>query len=266
MSKSMIIALIFYYGMLLGGLATMLVSGWGWVAWGTYLVAMPAGALALRYAGLRSWPALTKRPRHRALRSAMFAAALAAALVLAFFAALTAISWVTVDQHRVSIRALVVSVLGPQLLVATWEELAFRGALQPIAIAHLGTVKGLATVSVLFGLFHLPNIFYHDVPAALIPQTVITLTLMGFVLGLTSLWTDGQLILPIALHFGWNSACFGLEQTLSYHFTGPQWLIGTPAWFPESGLLGALALAALAVPAKRLARLPSRNPVEVSAS
>lgn len=230
----------------------MLFDGWGWVAWGTYLIAMPAGALAVRYATLRSWPALAKRPRHRALRSAMFAAALAAALVLAFFAALTAISWVTVDQHRVSIRALVVSVLGPQLLVATWEELAFRGALQPIAIAHLGTVKGLATVSVLFGLFHLPNIFYHNVPAALVPQTLIALALLGLVFGLTSLWTDGQLILPIALHFGWNSACFGLEQTLSYHFTGPQWLVGTPAWFPESGLLGLLTLMLLAGTLQRL--------------
>ena len=259
----MIIALIFY-GMLLGGLATMLVSGWGWIAWGTYLFAMPVGALALRYAGLYSWPTLVKPPRALMLSRAAIAAASAAMLVGALFALFTLAGWATIEQHDVSARALVLSVLGPQLLVATWEEVTFRGALQPLAVHHLGRNKGLATASALFGLFHLPNILYHDVPAALIPQTVVALALMGLVFGLTSLRTNGQLALPIALHYGWNSACFGLEETLSYHLTGPQWLVGTPAWFPESGLLGALALAALAAPAWRLAGLPSRSPSEVS--
>ncbi len=52
--------------------------------------------------------------------------------------------------------------------------------------------------------------------------------------------------MPIALHFGWNSACFGLEEVFVYRFVGPQWLVGSPAWFPESGLLGAAMLIVLA--------------------
>lgn len=243
---------LLFYLILLGGLSTMLFDGWGWVAWGTYLLAMPAGALAVRHITLRSWPALATPPVREALKQAALAAGLAAALVLTLFAALTAIGWVTADWHRVSIRALMGSVLGPQLLVATWEELAFRGALQPIAIARLGKAQGLVTASALFGLFHLPNILYHDVPAALVPQTVIALAVMGLVFGAAALRESGQLAVPIALHFGWNSACFGLEEVWTYHFTGPQWLIGTPAWFPESGLLGLLTLALLAGALQRL--------------
>jgi membrane protease YdiL (CAAX protease family) len=174
------------------------------------------------------------------------------AMVLALFAILVAIGRVTADWRQVSAGTLLVRVLGPQLLVATWEELAFRGALQPIAIARLGTTQGLATASVLFGLFHLPNILYHDVPVALIPQTVIALTIMGIAFGAATLRADGQLAWPIALHFGWNSACFGLEETFTYHFKGPQWLVGTPAWFPESGLPGLLTLVILAVALQRL--------------
>ncbi|GAB4415999.1 MAG: hypothetical protein Kow00106_11550 [Anaerolineae bacterium] len=251
---------LFYYLLLLFGLITMLLDGWGWVAWGTYLIAMPAGALAVRYGVLRSRPTLARPPWYGALRRAALMAALAATFVLALFAMLTAMGWVTVDRHSVSIRSLLVSVLGPQLLVATWEELTFRGALQPIVIARLGKVQGLAIASVLFGLFHLPNMFYHDVPVALIPQTVIALTMMGAVFGVATLRENGHLAVPIALHFGWNSACFGVEEIFVYHFTGPQWLVGTPAWFPESGLLGLLTLVILAVALQRLQPSSSLTP------
>lgn len=42
------IALTVYYLALVGGLATMLVAGLGWIAWVTYFVGMPLGAVALR--------------------------------------------------------------------------------------------------------------------------------------------------------------------------------------------------------------------------
>jgi len=238
-------ALIFYL-LLLGGLATMLFDGWGWVAWGVYLCAMPAGAVAVRRATLRSWPALISSPSPRSVGRVALAAVLAAVLVLALFTVLSLTGWIEVEQHSLSLRALVVGVLGPQLLVASWEELAFRGALQPIAIRHLGQNAGLIVASTLFGLFHLPNIVYHEMPVTLIPQTVAALIMMGAVFGLATLRNNGYLAVPIALHFGWNSACFGLEEVLSYRFVGPQWLIGTPVWFPESGLLGAVTLIVLA--------------------
>ncbi len=238
-------ALIFYL-LLLGGLATMLLDGWGWVAWGVYLLVMPAGALAVRRTTLRSWPGLSGPVTRRTLGRVVLAAVLAAALVLALFAALGLAGWIEVEGHSVNLHALLIGVLGPQLLVACWEELTFRGALQPIAIHRLSGQAGLTVTSVLFGLFHLPNILYHEVPAALVPQTVAALIVMGIVFGLAALRNGGYLAVPIALHFGWNSACFGLEEALSYQFVGPQWLIGTPAWFPESGLLGAATLIGLA--------------------
>lgn len=223
----------------------MLVQGWGWVAWGTYLIAMPAGALAVRYAALRSGPVLVVSDRGRTLGRAVLAAVLAAALVLGLFAGLKVIGWATVERRGLGLPALITGVMGPQLLVATWEELTFRGALQPVAIRHLGKGGGLALASILFGLFHLPNILYHEVPALLTPLTVAALALMGLVFGLACHRDHGQLALPIALHFGWNSACFGLDELLAYRFNGPRWLVGTPAWFPESGLLGAMMLGVL---------------------
>lgn len=253
-------ALIFYL-LLLGGLATMLLDGWGWVAWGVYFFAMPAGALAVRRATLRSWPALSRPVTYRTLGRAVLAAVVAAALVLALFAVLSLAGWIEVEGHSVSLRVLLMGVLGPQLLVASWEELAFRGALQPIAIHRLSQKAGLTVASALFGLFHLPNILYHEVPAALVPQTVAALILMGAVFGLAALRNGGYLAVPIALHFGWNSACFGLEEAFSYQFVGPQWLIGTPAWFPESGLLGAAILAGLAGVAWWLTK-PHMQPVQ----
>lgn len=238
-------ALIFYL-ILFGGLATMLLDGWGWVAWGVYLFVMPVGALAVRRAALHSWPAVLRPVTRQPLGRAVLAAVLAAALVLVLFALLSLTGWVEAEGHGVNLRTLFTGVLGPQLLVACWEELTFRGALQPIATHHLGQKAGLMVASALFGLFHLPNILHHEVPAALIPQTVAALILMGAIFGLAALRDGGYLALPIALHFGWNGACFGLEEVFSYRFVGPPWLTGTAAWFPESGLLGAATLMVLA--------------------
>jgi membrane protease YdiL (CAAX protease family) len=238
-------ALIFYL-ILFGGLTTMLLDGWGWVAWGVYLFVMPVGALAVRRATLHSWPAVLRPVTRQTLGRAALATVLAAALVLVLFALLSLTGQVEAEKHGVSLRTLLTGVLGPQLLVASWEELTFRGALQPVAIRHLGQKAGLMVASALFGLFHLPNILYHEVPAALIPQTVTALILMGAIFGLATLRDGGYLAVPIALHYGWNSACFGLEEAFSYRFVGPQWLIGTSAWFPESGLLGAATLMVLA--------------------
>lgn len=239
------IALTLYYLALIGGLATMLVGGLGWIAWGTYFIGMPLGAVALRRGQRAGRPAHDLALSGPILARAGLGAAAAALIVLGLFALLLGADWAQADSPRVSARTLLVSVLAPQLLVALWEELAFRGAIQRIAAHRYGAARGLAAASILFGAFHLPNILYQDVPPRLIPLTVLTLTLMGLVFG----WAyqrSGGLALPVALHFGWNSACFAIEESAAYRLTGPAALTGTTAWFPESGLLGAAALAVLA--------------------
>jgi membrane protease YdiL (CAAX protease family) len=248
-----VIALTLYYLALVGGLATMLVADLGWIAWGTYLVGMPLGAVALR---------LSQRAAHSghdlaitgpALARAGLGALLAGALVLGLFALMLGVGWAAVQSHQISLRSIALGVLGPQFLVAMWEEFAFRGAIQPVVVRRWGAVRGLAAASLLFGAFHLPNILYQDVPPELIPLTVATLTLMGLVFGL-AYQRGGGLALPVALHFGWNSACFAIGEVATYRLTGPQALAGTTAWFPESGLLGAAALAVLAGAVWRLTR------------
>ncbi len=251
------IGLIIYYLVLLGGLATMLVKDLGWIAWGTYFVVMPMGAAALRISQRAARPPddlVVSRP---VLARAGLGALLAGVLVLGLFALLLGVGWARVDSHDISLRGIALGVLGPQFLVALWEEFAFRGAVQPVAVRHWGAVWGLAAASLLFGAFHVPNIVYQDVSPELIPLTVVNLTLMGFVFG----WAyqrGGGLALPVALHFGWNSACFAIEEIATYRLTGPPALAGTAAWFPESGLLGMAALAALAAVVSWLTR-PGRT-------
>ncbi|MEW6577835.1 MAG: type II CAAX endopeptidase family protein [Chloroflexota bacterium] len=252
------IALTVYYLALVGGLATMLGAGLGWIAWGTYFVGMPLGAVALRFSQRTTRPARNFTITGPALAHAGLGGLLAAIIVLGLFALMLGAGWAQVDSHQVSVRAVVTSVLAPQLLVAAWEELAFRGAIQPIAAHRLGARRGLVAASILFGAFHLPNIFYQDVPPGLIPLTVFALTLMGLVFGWACQRDGGRLAMPVALHFGWNSACFAIEESAAYRLTGPGALVGAPAWFPESGLLGAAALVVLAGVVWRLTR-PARH-------
>lgn len=239
------IALTVYYLALVGGLATMLVAGLGWIAWGIYFVGMPLGAVALRLGQRTARPAHDLALSGPTLARAGLGALLAATVVFGLFALMLGAGWAQMDSHHTSVRTLLLGVLTPQCLVAAWEELAFRGAIQPVAARWLGAARGLAVASVLFGAFHLPNILYQDVPPELIPLTVFALTLMGLVFG----WAyqrSGGLALPVALHFGWNSACFAIEEVAAYRLTGPAALVGDPAWFPESGLLGATGLVVLA--------------------
>lgn len=247
------IALTLYYLALVGGLATMLVADLGWVAWGTYFIGMPLGAVALRLSQRAAHPVRDLTITGPALARAGLGALLAGAIVLGLFALMLGAGWASVQSHQFSLRSIVLGVLGPQFLVAVWEEFSFRGAVQPVVIRRWGAVRGLAVASILFGAFHLPNMLYQDVPPDLIPLTVATLTLMGLVFGL-AYQRGGGLALPVALHFGWNSACFAIGEIATYRLTGPQVLIGTTAWFPESGLLGAAALAVLASAVWRLTR------------
>ena len=260
-----VIALAIYYLILLGGLATMLFEDRGWVAWGSYFVVMPLGAAALRISQHRARPFGDLTISRPVLARAGLGALLAGVLVLWLFVLLLGAGRAQVDSHSIGLRSIVVGALGPQFLVALWEEFAFRGAVQPLAVRRWGTVRGLAAASLLFGAFHLPNIVYQDVPPELIPLTVANLTLMGLVFG----WAyqrGGGLVLPVALHFGWNSACFAIEEIATYRLTGPLALVGTAAWFPESGLLGMAALALLAggvwrltTPNRSIARHLSEN-------
>src|SRR5690606_18115769 len=106
-----------------------------------------------------------------------------------------------------------------------------------------GMGRGLGIAAGLFGLFHLPNLIYQDVPGSLIPVALASLTVMGVVFGWAFERSGRLLALPVALHFGWNMATYSFEDGLGLHLNVLALIAGDPAWFPESGLATMLGLA-----------------------
>lgn len=245
-------ALVVYHALLWAGLYMMLVSGGEWVTFIAYNAVLPFGALVIWFAYRHRLPAFSANIYPRAAAHALVAIALAAAIPAAIFGLLLAFNWVTHIRHDTNIYGVITAILIPQLFVATAEEFAFRGVTQPALTARYGPRIGLLTTALLFGLFHIPNVLYQDVPPALIPLTIAMLALMGAVFGQAYRHAGQRLVLPVALHYGWNIASFSVEDLLQYDAVGPRWLAGSPAWFPESGLLGTLGLALLGFAVIRL--------------
>ncbi len=225
-------------------LATMLVDGLGWVAFGAYYSVLPFGALFVWWLAARR-PSLGIAVSPSLLRDSVLGALGAALVVGGLYLAQRAAGWLHVTPLDYTLAGLLIGIFVQQAVVAAIEELAFRGVVQNLLAGQFGATRGLLAASALFGLFHLPNIAYQGVTGAHIPLTVAVLTLMGLVFGRAYEWAGRRLALPVALHFGWNVACFGLQAARDFRFTGPSWLTGVEAWFPESGLLGALGLAVL---------------------
>lgn len=245
-------ALAVYHIVLWAGLYTMVIDGLGWIAFAAYTIVLPLGALAIWFIFRRRLPALKANIHPGALRHALTGSMLAATVPAAIFGLLLVLNWVTDVQHDTSVSGVITAILIPQVFVATAEEFAFRGVTQPALTARFGPAAGLGVTALLFGVFHIPNVLYQNVPAALIPLAIGTLTLMGWVFGQAYRRTGQRLVLPIALHYGWNIASFGVEDMLYYDTAGPRWIAGSPAWFPESGLLGTLGLALLGLAIMRL--------------
>lgn len=86
------------------------------------------------------------------------------------------------------------------LMPALSEELAFRGYIFQRVEWSLGTRGGLALMSLLFALAHLPNPGMEGWTGVL---AFLNIFLAGAILGLAYLGTR-SLALPMGLHLGWN--------------------------------------------------------------
>lgn len=232
-----------YYGLLLGGLAAMLVEGLGRLAFLAYYAGMPLGALAVWRLNRRRLAVLGATVYPGAGRHLALGAALAAAAVGALYLLLAAVGWASLGEPQPALAQFLVVLAAQQVLVAAFEELAFRGVIQPLLSGWLGWARGLAAAAALFALFHVPHLVYQEVPARLIPVALLNLALMGAVFGLAFERTGQRLALPFALHLGWNMAAYTLEDGLRVSLGGPELLVGRSAWFPESGLACLLPLA-----------------------
>lgn len=90
--------------------------------------------------------------------------------------------------------------LSPAFLVGPAEELLFRGLVQPLLVDALGVVAGIVAMSVLFGLYHFPNV--GDSNGGMDTSDVAELSLSGsggLVFGVIYVVT-GNLLVPILGH------------------------------------------------------------------
>ena len=151
-----------------------------------------------------------------------------AAMVSTVFAAL----WIAGAWHIVSvgsISAMIVPVIWV-ILMATLEELIFRGMVYRILEEWLGTISALILSAVLFGGMH---IFNDNADLTSVLSATSGGLLMGALYSLT-----GRLWIPIFFHASWNltqaifgSAVSGADIFGTYFESvreGPEWLTGGP--------------------------------------
>jgi membrane protease YdiL (CAAX protease family) len=245
------IVLAIYFSVLMAGLATMLI-GLGWLALFVYFAGMPLGAIAVWRLLDRPLSTLGYAPYSHQNRHLVLGTIAGLGTIMALFVVLYGVGWANLPSREPDVWQLAIIITIQQVIVAVIEEVTFRGVIQQILTDVLDHKRGWIGASMLFGLFHVPNIVNQNVPTGHIPLTITTLTLMGLVFGWAFQRTNFHLALPIALHFGWNAASFNLEDTLHLSLSGPSWLTGVSTWFPESGVLGFMALIMLALIIRRV--------------
>lgn len=231
-----------YYALLFGGLATMLIDGFGLISFLVYYAGMPLGALVVWRLSGRSIAALARTGGLKSLVRAVTGVLGASAAVGVIYAVLALFDWAALGQARAGFGRFALALGAQQVLVAGFEELAFRGVLQTLLVDRLGLTRGVGCAAGLFGLFHLPNLIYQDVPETLIPVALANLTVMGAVFGMAFERSGRRLALPVALHFGWNIAAYSIEDGFELYLNGPGSVVGHPAWFPETGLAALVGL------------------------
>jgi membrane protease YdiL (CAAX protease family) len=160
-------------------------------------------------------------------------------LPLATAAFQSASGWITLSPARLSTKSLIMAVF-KMALVAASEELIFRGYF--VQRFGLGRGAGFAVLSssLLWALTHLPDMVASGLSPTLIGIGTVTFVVWGVTLGIGFLRTENALWFPLGLHYGYNLgySLLGGFTAVTYH--APRWLIGHPAWAPESGLLGLL--------------------------
>jgi hypothetical protein len=69
---------------------------------------------------------------------------------------------------------------------------------------------------------------------------MLTFIVWGTALSIGCLRTGKSLWFPFGLHYGLNISFSLLGGFVLASYQAPQWLVGTPPWMPESGVLGPL--------------------------
>lgn len=165
------------------------------------LVLLMLNLVVLRLAGGSARDLGLDRPGRRSLEfiAGWTVAALFVVLQMAVLARLAGFEW-TLNAGYGS--AALLEGLRWNTTSVLFEELIFRGALLWLAVRWLGPGRGTLLSAAAFGVYHW---FSYGLFGALVPMIYVFLLTgtFGLMLARAYVWS-GSILLPIALHLGWN--------------------------------------------------------------
>lgn len=179
-------------------------------------------------------------------RSVFLGISIGLVLPTSLMVAQTATGWITLVPASWSAASLLGAVTRVTLVVVV-EEVVFRCYFLQHFSSTRGTRQAILLSSLLWAFLHLPNMVSSGISLTSLAMGTTTFLLIGVALSVGFLHTDNTLWLPLSLHLGYNLSYsfLGLFAAPTYH--APQWLLGHPAWAPESGLVGVLLASAILV-------------------
>jgi membrane protease YdiL (CAAX protease family) len=131
-------------------------------------------------------------------------------------------------------------VLVKMLFVVAIEEFVFRGYFLQRLTLGIGVVWAVLFSSVLWAIGHLFSMVSEGLSPFSIAMGMLTFVTFGTALSIGCLRTGKSLWFPFGLHYGVNISFSLLGGFFLASYQAPQWLVGNPAWVPESGVLGTL--------------------------
>jgi membrane protease YdiL (CAAX protease family) len=138
------------------------------------------------------------------------------------------------------------------VLVVAIEELVFRGFFPGALSKKIGVWPAIVLSSLLWGVSHLGSMAYEGLTFGFMIIGIASFLVWGITLSLCFLIAEESLWFPYGLHLGVNLGFSMAGWFFLIQPTAPPWLIGHPAWSPESGLIGPVVWLIVALIAYRL--------------
>lgn len=158
------------------------------------------------------------------------------------------------ESAEISIRQIVQFALIVPALIAASEEIVFRGCYFRVIGRRYILMVGILASATLWAFTHVPAMAGDGVSPLGIVFGMATFISWGTALSLSFLIYGRSLWVPIGLHYGYNLAFSLLGALFLTDVLGAPLLTGSSGWVPETGVIGFVAWAGLALLALWLAR------------
>jgi membrane protease YdiL (CAAX protease family) len=212
-----------------------------WISPIAFLLILPLGAFWIWRGQGRRIGDLGFATSHSRLRYLAFGLLVGLGVPILFLAIQRLAGWIALEPRGAAVSDFVAylpPLLVRMILVVAIEELIFRGFF-PVALSReVGIWGAMLLSSFLWGASHVGAMVHEGLAPGSITIAMATFLVWGIMLSLCYLIAEKSLWLPYGIHLGVN---IGFSLAGLYFITqpsAPTWLIGHPAWSPESGLIG----------------------------